>query len=178
MDERGAISAGDRRLPRDRRATGCTRGRRAASARRSRALEGETISRELGVVAPAEARAAWTEHGLATFTYGDGVGRVRATSPAITVGRVHRCACSSASHRRSTGSASGARLAAGSTRGARARGRPDGHRQDDDARGTRARARRQAQTGRHSRRSDRDHARDQSVGEPTRTGTYPVSQPA
>jgi twitching motility protein PilT len=42
-------------------------------------LEAETISRELGIVAPAEARAAWTERGLATFTYGDGVGRVRAT---------------------------------------------------------------------------------------------------
>jgi twitching motility protein PilT len=42
-------------------------------------LEAETISRELGVVAPADARAAWTERGLATFTYGDGVGRVRAT---------------------------------------------------------------------------------------------------
>lgn len=42
-------------------------------------LDAETISRELGVVAPAEARAAWSERGLATFTYGDGVGRVRAT---------------------------------------------------------------------------------------------------
>jgi twitching motility protein PilT len=42
-------------------------------------LEAETISRELGIVAPAEARAGWTERGLATFTYGDGVGRVRAT---------------------------------------------------------------------------------------------------
>lgn len=42
-------------------------------------LDAETISRELGVVAPAEARAAWSEGGLATFTYGDGVGRVRAT---------------------------------------------------------------------------------------------------
>jgi twitching motility protein PilT len=42
-------------------------------------LEAETISRELGVVAPAEARAAWSERGFATFTYGDGVGRVRAT---------------------------------------------------------------------------------------------------
>ncbi len=43
------------------------------------ALDGEVISRELGVVAPGEARAAWTERGVATFTYGDGVGRVRAT---------------------------------------------------------------------------------------------------
>ena len=43
------------------------------------ALDAETLSREIGVVAPAEARAGWTERGLATFTYGDGVGRVRAT---------------------------------------------------------------------------------------------------
>lgn len=41
------------------------------------ALDAETISRELGIVAPAEARAAWTEHGSATFTYSDGMGRVR-----------------------------------------------------------------------------------------------------
>jgi twitching motility protein PilT len=45
----------------------------------TRPLDAETISREIGVVAPAEARASWTEHGLGTFTYGDGVGRVRAT---------------------------------------------------------------------------------------------------
>jgi twitching motility protein PilT len=43
------------------------------------ALDGETISREIGVVAPADARAAWTERGVATFTYDDGAGRVRAT---------------------------------------------------------------------------------------------------
>jgi twitching motility protein PilT len=42
-------------------------------------LDAETISRELGIVAPAEARAAWTERGSATFTYSDGMGRVRAT---------------------------------------------------------------------------------------------------
>ncbi len=42
-------------------------------------LDAETLSRELGIVAPAEARAAWTERGSATFAYGDGVGRVRAT---------------------------------------------------------------------------------------------------
>jgi twitching motility protein PilT len=42
-------------------------------------LDAETISRELGVIAPAAARAAWTERGVATFTYGDGAGRVRAT---------------------------------------------------------------------------------------------------
>jgi twitching motility protein PilT len=44
-----------------------------------RALDAETISREMGVVAPAHARAAWTERGLGVFTYGDGIGRVRAT---------------------------------------------------------------------------------------------------
>lgn len=49
------------------------------------ALDAETISRELGAVAPAEARAAWTEHGTATFTYGDGMGRVR-----VTLARDHR----------------------------------------------------------------------------------------
>lgn len=43
------------------------------------ALDAETISRELGVVAPAEARAAWSERGSAVFTYSDGMGRVRAT---------------------------------------------------------------------------------------------------
>lgn len=43
------------------------------------ALDAETISRELGVVAPADARAAWTQGGSSTFTYSDGMGRVRAT---------------------------------------------------------------------------------------------------
>jgi len=43
------------------------------------ALDAETISRELGVVAPADARGAWTEGKSATFTYSDGMGRVRAT---------------------------------------------------------------------------------------------------
>ena len=42
-------------------------------------LDAETISRELGVVAPADQRGAWTETGVASFTYSDGVGRVRAT---------------------------------------------------------------------------------------------------
>lgn len=42
-------------------------------------LDSETLSRELGLVAPAEVRAAWSDHGIATFAYGDGVGRVRAT---------------------------------------------------------------------------------------------------
>lgn len=42
-------------------------------------LDGETLSRELGIVAPADARGGWSERGTATFAYGDGVGRVRAT---------------------------------------------------------------------------------------------------
>jgi twitching motility protein PilT len=42
-------------------------------------LDAETLSRELGVVAPADVRAAWTGTGVGMFTYGDGVGRVRAT---------------------------------------------------------------------------------------------------
>jgi len=42
-------------------------------------LDADMISRELGVVAPAEVRAAWNEHGTGTFTYGDGMGRVRVT---------------------------------------------------------------------------------------------------
>ncbi|HSN25548.1 MAG TPA: ATPase, T2SS/T4P/T4SS family [Kofleriaceae bacterium] len=45
----------------------------------SRAMDAEAISREIGIVAPADVRAQWTETGLAMFTYGDGVGRVRAT---------------------------------------------------------------------------------------------------
>jgi twitching motility protein PilT len=45
----------------------------------ARPLDAETISREIGVVAPADARASWTEKGLGVFTYGDGIGRVRAT---------------------------------------------------------------------------------------------------
>ena len=44
-----------------------------------RSLDGEAISREIGIVAPADVRGQWTETGLAMFTYGDGVGRVRAT---------------------------------------------------------------------------------------------------
>jgi twitching motility protein PilT len=42
-------------------------------------IEGDVIARELGVVAPPEARTAWSEQGTAMFTYGDGLGRVRAT---------------------------------------------------------------------------------------------------
>ena len=44
-----------------------------------RPLEAEQLSREVGIVAPAEARGAWAEHGTATFAYGDGAGRVRVT---------------------------------------------------------------------------------------------------
>jgi twitching motility protein PilT len=42
-------------------------------------IDGDTLSRELGLVAPSEARAAWAERGGAVFTYGDGAGRVRVT---------------------------------------------------------------------------------------------------
>ncbi len=42
-------------------------------------LDAETLSRELGQVAPGDVRAAWTEGGAATFTYRDGGGRVRAS---------------------------------------------------------------------------------------------------
>ncbi len=49
------------------------------------AMDADAISRELGVVATAEARAAWTEHGIGMFAYGDGGGRVR-----VTLGRDRR----------------------------------------------------------------------------------------
>ncbi len=42
-------------------------------------LSGDALSRELGIVAPAAARGAWSQRGTATFAYGDGVGRVRVT---------------------------------------------------------------------------------------------------
>jgi twitching motility protein PilT len=48
-------------------------------------LDAETVSRELGTVAPAEARGGWADRGSATFTYGDGMGRVR-----VTLSRDHR----------------------------------------------------------------------------------------
>jgi twitching motility protein PilT len=44
-----------------------------------RPIDADLLSRELGVVAPADARAAWSEHGSATFAYGDGAGRIRVT---------------------------------------------------------------------------------------------------
>ena len=48
-------------------------------------IDGETLARELGLVAPGEAREAWAERGLAVFAYGDGEGRVR-----VTLTRDHR----------------------------------------------------------------------------------------
>ncbi|HEY0252079.1 MAG TPA: ATPase, T2SS/T4P/T4SS family, partial [Kofleriaceae bacterium] len=51
----------------------------AVAASSGAALDAETISRELGLVAPNEARSEWTERGTGTFTYGDGMGRVRVT---------------------------------------------------------------------------------------------------
>lgn len=49
------------------------------------ALDGDQLSREVGIVAPAGARAAWQDHRIATFAYGDGAGRVR-----VTLTRDHR----------------------------------------------------------------------------------------
>ncbi|MEO8707225.1 MAG: ATPase, T2SS/T4P/T4SS family [Kofleriaceae bacterium] len=54
-------------------------------AAQGRAIDGDQLSRELGVVAPAEARAAWSELGSAVFAYGDGTGRIR-----VTLARDHR----------------------------------------------------------------------------------------
>jgi twitching motility protein PilT len=48
-------------------------------------IDGDALARELGVIAPNEARSAWAERGLAVFTYGDGAGRVR-----VTLTRDHR----------------------------------------------------------------------------------------
>jgi len=42
-------------------------------------IDGDQLARELGVVAPAEARAAWADNRVATFAYSDGAGRVRVT---------------------------------------------------------------------------------------------------
>jgi twitching motility protein PilT len=53
-------------------------GELAATADRS-PIDGETLARELGLVAPNEARTAWQDKGVATFAYGDGAGRVRVT---------------------------------------------------------------------------------------------------
>ena len=59
-------------------------GELAAAADRA-PIDGDTLARELGQVAPNEARSAWAERGLAVFTYGDGAGRVR-----VTLTRDHR----------------------------------------------------------------------------------------
>ena len=48
-------------------------------------IDGETLARELSLVAPTAARSAWTDRGLAVFAYGDGAGRVR-----VTLTRDHR----------------------------------------------------------------------------------------
>jgi twitching motility protein PilT len=48
-------------------------------------IDGDTLARELGQVAPNEARSAWAERGVAVFAYGDGAGRVR-----VTLTRDHR----------------------------------------------------------------------------------------
>lgn len=49
------------------------------------AIDGDLLSRELGVVAPPEVRSDWIQKGTAMFTYGDGLGRVR-----VTLTRDHR----------------------------------------------------------------------------------------
>ena len=59
-------------------------GELAATAERA-PIDGDTLSRELGLVAPNDARTVWAERGLATFAYGDGAGRVR-----VTLTRDHR----------------------------------------------------------------------------------------
>lgn len=43
------------------------------------AIDAEQLSREVGIVAPPAARAAWLDGAPATFAYGDGAGRVRVT---------------------------------------------------------------------------------------------------
>src|SRR5262249_50761094 len=40
-------------------------------------IDGDTLARELGLVAPNQARTGWTERGRAAFPYGDGAGRAR-----------------------------------------------------------------------------------------------------
>ena len=42
-------------------------------------IDGDQLSREVGVVAPPEARTAWLDGAPSTFAYGDGAGRVRVT---------------------------------------------------------------------------------------------------
>jgi twitching motility protein PilT len=59
-------------------------GELAATADRA-PIDGDLLARELGLVAPNEARSAWIERGLAVFAYGDGAGRVR-----VTLTRDHR----------------------------------------------------------------------------------------
>ena len=48
-------------------------------------IDGDLLAREIGVVAPPEAREAWTSGGAGAFAYGDGGGRVR-----VTLGRDQR----------------------------------------------------------------------------------------
>lgn len=43
------------------------------------AMDADSISREIGIVATAQARGAWSEVGVGTFTYSDGNGRLRVT---------------------------------------------------------------------------------------------------
>jgi twitching motility protein PilT len=59
-------------------------GELAATADRA-PIDGDILARELGLVAPNDARSTWAERGVATFAYGDGAGRVR-----VTLTRDHR----------------------------------------------------------------------------------------
>ena len=131
-------------------------------------IDGDVLSRELGIVAPPEARAAWTERRSAMFAYGDGAGRVR-----VTLTRDHRGPGAAlrllpASRRALERSGSAREVARGSseTRARRDRGRV-GCRQDHDPRGARARARR-------AQRQRRDRSRIRSRS----SQTGPVDQPA
>jgi twitching motility protein PilT len=48
-------------------------------------IDGDALAREIGQIAPNDARAAWTERGLAVFAYNDAGGRVR-----VILSRDHR----------------------------------------------------------------------------------------
>jgi hypothetical protein len=67
-------------------------GELAATADRA-PIDGDTLARELGQVAPSEARGAWAERGLAVFAYGAGAGRVRVTLTRDHRGRGRPCGC-------------------------------------------------------------------------------------
>ncbi len=59
-------------------------GQLVAASTRS-AIDADLLARELGVIAPPEARETWLSRGTAMFTYNDGMGRIR-----VTLTRDHR----------------------------------------------------------------------------------------